>query len=75
MTSSDGSTTLASFNPPAPRSLKRTPEVGGNEEYVEELDLMLSCGWKMELEALSWRRVDYLSEEWLPQAISSGDYI
>ncbi|GMH92784.1 hypothetical protein TrST_g5201 [Triparma strigata] len=56
-------------------SLMKVPYVQGSEAYCDELETMLENGWKMELEALSWVGVDYLSEEWLLETILNGDYI
>ncbi|GMI17739.1 hypothetical protein TrLO_g14842 [Triparma laevis f. longispina] len=56
-------------------SLMKVPYIKSSQQYNDELEQMLESGWKMELEALSWVGVDYLSEEWLLQTILNGDYI
>ena len=56
-------------------SIARSPFVKEEQGWGDELDKMARDGWKMELEALSWIGVDYLSEKWLFQTIISGDYV
>ncbi|GMI49108.1 hypothetical protein TrCOL_g7436 [Triparma columacea] len=48
---------------------------GGNEGIKEEVDIMIEEGWKVELEALAWKGVDYLSGTWLPGLVLGGDYL
>ncbi|GMH89530.1 hypothetical protein TL16_g11484, partial [Triparma laevis f. inornata] len=42
-------------------SLMKVPYIKSSQQYNDELEQMLESGWKMELEALSWVGVDYLS--------------
>ena len=45
--------------------MEKDPFVSQNKGYVEELEKMISSGQKMELEAMSWKGVQFLSETWL----------
>lgn len=56
-------------------SLARAPFVSDSDHYQDEIELMLAGGFKMELEALSWLGVDYLSNCWLEPAMLTGDYL
>ena len=47
----------------------------GNEGVKEEVEIMIKEGWKVELEALAWRGVDFLSDTWIPKLVRGGDYL
>jgi len=55
--------------------ISNDPFVRGDERYVEELEEMVRTGEKMELEAMAWKGVNFLAEEWLGGRIRATDYL
>ncbi|GMI20893.1 hypothetical protein TeGR_g6240 [Tetraparma gracilis] len=55
-------------------SIARSPFVKEEQGWGDELDKMARDGWKMELEALSWLGVDYMTP-WLEARVLGGDWL
>jgi meiotic recombination protein SPO11 len=53
-------------------SLAKHPYIAESDLWLDEIEAMQ---FKMELEALSWIGVDYLSCQWLESTVVGGDYL
>ncbi len=67
--------------PMEPRDIKRVremlkePFVRQNKEWVEDLKLMLSLKEKAEIQAFASHSFEYLTDEYLPTKLETGDWI
>ena len=56
------------------RTVKRTIHTK-NQQWVEEIELMLQTGEKAEIQALSSYGFQYLTQQFLPRKILEGDWV
>jgi len=55
--------------------LLKEPFIQKNQQWVEEIELMLQTGEKAEIQALSSYGFQYLTQQFLPRKILEGDWV
>jgi DNA topoisomerase VI subunit A len=57
------------------KELLKEPFVQKNKNWVKDLELMIELKRKAEIQALSSRGFEFLTNTYLPQKLSTGDWI
>ena len=72
-----GTSSVSGIPAPFPRAkqIKKYPWFAHKRPWQREIDLMLSNGFKLEVEALISKDISYVTEEYVPARLAEQDFL